>query len=225
MSTVTEPPANPDAPPAMLRVPRRRFSQELQELALKSAGRPTHLSDILQATQGREFDLFLVCISLPFVTPIPLPGLSAPFGLAVALIGARLAAGRKPWLPRRLLARELPPRFLTKLLNAASRIVRLLELCLRPRMAFLHEVLVFRRVAGALIMLSGLLMVLPVPLPLSNSLPAWTVLLLAAGALERDGASFLAGCLTFLVSVGYFVFLALGGAHVIEALKRVVLGA
>jgi hypothetical protein len=203
---------------------RPKFSQELQDLARRFADRPTPLAELIQATQGRGFHLMLLCISLPFVTPIPLPGLSTPFGLVVALIGARLTAGRKPWLPKQLLARELPPRFLTKMLQAATSVVRLLEFCLKPRLSFLHESLVFRRVAGYLIFISGVLMLLPLPLPFCNSFPAFTVLLLAAGALERDGVAFLAGCAMFLVTSAYFALLTFGGAHAIEAMKHALLG-
>ena len=203
---------------------RRAFSQELQDLADRFDDRPTRLLEILQAAQGRGFDLLLLCISLPFLTPIPLPGLSIPFGLVVTIVGARLALGRKPWLPERLLARELPARFLTKLFKGASRVVRWLEFFLRPRLAVLHEGLVFRRVAGCLIMMSGLLLLLPLPLPFSNSLPALTVVLLAGSALERDGASFLAGCLMFLVTAAYFGFLAFGGAHAVDGLLHTVFG-
>jgi hypothetical protein len=73
-----------------------------------------------------------------------------------------------------------------------------------------------RRLAGILILLCGLLMLLPLPLPFSNSLPALTILLLAAGALERDGVFFLTGCGVFLVTTAYFLILALGGAHLVD---------
>jgi hypothetical protein len=201
------------------------FSQELEQLAKAFSDRSTRVSEILKATKGRGFNLLLVCVSLPFVTPIPLPGLSIPFGLVVALVGARLATGHKPWLPQRFLSKELPPRFLSKLLKTASWVVRLLEIGLRPRLAFLHESLVLRRAAGTLVMLSGLFLILPLPLPFSNSLPAWTVLLIAAGALERDGAAFLAGCFMFVVTASYFGLLALGGAHAVDGIKHAILGA
>ena len=194
------------------------FSRELRELAERLAGRPAQLRDILEATHGRGFNLLLVFIALPFLTPIPSPGFSIPFGLIAFFIGARLAMGKKPWLPQKLLAKPLPPRFSDTVLRAASRVVKFLELLLRPRLVFFQEALVFRRFAGALIMLSGVLLLLPLPLPFSNSLPALTILLLAAGALERDGAFFLAGCSLFLVTMGFFIFLALGGGHVMNDL-------
>jgi hypothetical protein len=210
---------------ALARVPRRTFSQELKTLAEIFRDRPTRLSEILAATQGRGFDLLLLWMALPFLTPIPLPGLSTPFGLVVALIGGWLAWGRRPWFPKRLLVREVPPAFLAKVLSAASRLVRLLEFLLRPRLTFLHEALVFRRVAGSLIMVSGVLLLLPLPVPLTNSLPAVTTLLLAAGRLEKDGVSFLAGCGMFLLTVAYFALLAFGGAHVVDDLEHQVVGA
>ena len=100
---------------------RPKFSEELQDLAQQFADRPAGLGELLAATQGRGFNLLLLLIGLPFLTPIPLPGLSTPFGLVVLVIGARLALGRRPWLPEKLLRRELPPRFISKVLSSASR--------------------------------------------------------------------------------------------------------
>ena len=204
--------------------PRFKFSQELQVLARQFADRPARLSEILTATQGRGFNLLLLLIGMPFLTPIPLPGFSTPFGLVVLLIGARLAIGRRPWLPKRLLQRELPARFIAKLLGAVSRMVRWLEILLRPRLDFLHEQWIYRRIAGTLIMLSGLLLLLPLPIPLTNTLPALTVVLLAAGAMERDGLFFLAGCAIFGLTLAYFVLLAFGGAHLLDNLRHSIVG-
>lgn len=60
------------------RTPRPRFSQELHDLAQQFAGRPTRRSEILAATKGRGFNLLLLLIGLPFLTPVPLPGFSTP---------------------------------------------------------------------------------------------------------------------------------------------------
>lgn len=200
------------------------FSQELRELAGRFAERPVRLGEILDATKGRGFNLLLVLIALPFLTPIPLPGFSVPFGLVVAVIGARMALGQKPWLPRKLLAWELPAGFLSKLLSVASRVLKFLEWFLRPRLAFLSELLVFRRLAGVLIALSGLFLLLPLPVPFSNGLPAWTVLLLSAAALERDGLCFIAGCAMFIVATTFFALLAFGGVEAVEQLRRAIPG-
>ena len=211
-------------PNATGRLCRRTFSEELRALAEEFRNRPATLAGILAATQGRGFDLLLLLLALPFLSPVPLLGLSTPFGLVVFLIGLRIAFGRQPWLPRQLLERELPSGFLARLLSAASRVVRGLEFLLRPRLGFMHDQAIYRRTAGTLIMVSGLLLLLPLPIPLTNSLPALTVVLLAAGALERDGLFFLAGCVAFSVAAAYFGALALGGAHILDGLRHSLLG-
>jgi hypothetical protein len=196
------------------------FSQELRVLTEQFGDRPVRLGEIMEATRGRGFRLLLVLISLPFLTPIPLPGLSTVFGLVVTVIGTRLALGQKPWLPHRLLQRELPPRFLGRMLGAASRIVRVLEYLMKPRMVFMQEHAGFRRVSGALIALSGILLLVPLPVPFSNFLPALTVVLLAAGSLERDGLFFIGGCVAFVVTVAFFTLLALGGVEVVDQIRQ-----
>ncbi len=197
---------------------RRRFSDELRELASALDNQPASLGAILTQTQGRGFELMLVLIALPFITPIPLPGLSTPFGLVILIVGTRLALGQRPWLPQRLLRCEVPPRFVGRALAAASTIVRGLELLARPRFDFLHDRWIYQRIAGGLIASAGLLLLLPIPVPFTNSLPALTVVLLAAGAIERDGLFFLGGAVMFLISATYFALLAIGGAHVFDAL-------
>ena len=211
--------------PVLRALPARpKFSRELRCLAEQFADRPARLSEILAATQGRGFNLLLLVIGLPFLTPIPLPGLSTPFGFVVLLIGARLALGHRPWLPQNILHRKLPARFIARLLGAASRIVRWLEVLLRPRLDFLHERWIYRRIAGTLILISGFLLLLPLPIPLSNSLPALTVVLLAAGAMERDGIFFMAGCAVFCATLAFFGLLAFGGAHLLDNLRHTVFG-
>lgn len=198
------------------------FSQELHELIVRFDDRPVRLGEILEATKERGYHALLVLIALPFIGPIPLPGFSIPFGVVVALIGFRLALHLPPWLPRRLLQRELPPHFLAKMLHGVSRIVAGLEFFLRPRLAFLPGWFVCQRVTGVLIAVSGLFLILPLPLPFSNSLPAWTVLFLAAGSLGGDGLFILAGGAAFLVSSGFFLLLALGGRQLVQHLVHLL---
>ena len=203
---------------------RPRFSQELHDLAQQFAGRPACLSGILAATEGRGFNLLLLLIGLLLLTALPLPGFSSVFGFVILLIGARQALGRQPWLPKKILQHELPARFISRVLGAASHIVRWLEVLVRPRLDFLHEQLIYRRIAGTLITLSGVLLLLPLPIPLTNTFPALTVVLLTAGGMERDGLFFLAGCAMFVLTLAFFGLLAFGGAHLLDDLLHRVFG-
>lgn len=215
----TEP--NPDAsaaPPAPAE--REKLSVLLKRLAQEFAERPVGFEELVRLTQGRAYDVLLILLALPFLTPVPLPFLSTALGSVMVLIGARLAIGRRPWLPQRLLQRKIEGRHFIRLLNAASRLLGWLEIVLRPRFDFVHKAWIFQRVTGVLIVLSGALLLLPLPIPFSNILPAATVLLLAAGALERDGAFFFLGCLLFGVNVIFFGALAVGGVQAVGWVLR-----
>jgi len=190
----------------------RRLSEEIQRLVVTFSERPVRLREIVEVTQGRGYTLLLILLALPFCTPLPLPGISTPFGAVIALIGLRLSFRLKPWLPQKLLDTQLPAKFFPRFLAATQRLVRGLEFFLRPRWTFLVDTGVLHHVYGGMILVCGLLLLLPLPVPLSNGLPALTVVLLSAALLERDGYFVLAGSLLFVVSACFFGLLLFGGA-------------
>ena len=159
----------------------------------------------------------MILLSLPFLLPVALPGLSTPFGLGVAGIAIQLAFGRMPWLPRRLLDRELPPGFFTKVVNVTAGVVKFLERAMRPRLLVVTGPRWLNAVHLMVIVVAGLLLSLPLPIPFSNTLPGWTILLVAAGLMERDGWFVLAGYAVLAATAVFFVLL--GGA-ITEALAQ-----
>lgn len=206
-------------PAAETRPKPRRLSEEIAALAVIVAERPLRLREMLAVMQGRAYMLLLILLSLPFCTPVPLPGLSTAFGAVIALIGLRLSLRLEPWLPARLLDAELSPRLVNGVLAAAGLGARKIEVLLKPRLIFLVDYLLFHHVYGAMICISGALLMLPLPIPFSNLLPALTVIFLAAALIERDGYFVLAGLFTFAVSIVFFGAIFWGGAAVVNWLE------
>jgi hypothetical protein len=171
----------------------------------------------------RAYTLLLILLSLPFITPIPLPGLSTPFGLAVGLIALRLMLGQKPWLPERVLNRPIPPGFFGRVFKFAAGVIRFLEKLLKPRLTFLTDTVFLYRTHAALMMLAAAALLLPLPIPFTNTFPAWTIILVAAGLLERDGFFILGGYIAFAAGVLYFVFLGEAAQRTVVWLKDWVL--
>lgn len=196
----------------------RRLSDDLHLLAGRFETRPACLREVLEVLRGRGDRPVLVLLSLPFLTPIPLPLLSTPFGAAIALIGLRLALGQPPRLPASVLEKPLPDRFFRSLLLVSSRLVRVLELVLKPRLRFLHRNEIFHRLGGGLILLSGLMLLLPLPVPFSNFFLAAAIVLLAASALEDDGLVFLLGVAACGVSAAFLGLIAVGGTAAVQQL-------
>ena len=203
----------PDATPL-------RLSEEIARLVAAFAERPVRLREILETTHGRGYTLLLALLALPFCTPIPLPGLSTPFGIMIAVIGFRLTLREKPWLPERLLDTTLPARFFPQFLTATRRLVRGMEIFLRPRWTWLLDTGVLHHAYGAIILVSGLLLLLPLPVPFTNALPALTVVLLAAAMLERDGWFVIAGLTMFAATLSFFGIVFFGSAAAANAIYK-----
>ena len=158
--------------------------------------------------------------ALPFTTPIPLPGLSTPFGLAIAFIALRLSLGQRPWLPMKLQRKQLPPGFFDKVFAVAGRVIRLLESFLRPRLAVISATGAMLQIHALFILISALVLLLPLPIPFSNTFPAWTILLLGAGMLERDGLFIMLGYVTFVLGLAYFILLGEAADQMMKAIMQ-----
>lgn len=196
----------------------RRLSEEFALILREFEVETVTLREVMAMLHGRGYVLLVMLLALPFCTPIPLPGLSTPLGLIIALIGARLAFGAKPWLPGRLLDTRLPPPMFAKVFSAARRIVLWFEKFLRPRMLWTTGSPRFEQAHAVPIVLCALMLLLPLPVPFSNVLPAWGVLLLAGGLLERDGAFIVAGYVTTALGLVFFGLIAFLGKGAFDAI-------
>lgn len=202
----------------------RKLSEELADLRNRSAERALTLREVIYVLKGRAYMLLVLLLSLPFITPLPLPGLSVPFGLAIALIALRLALGQRPWLSMKLQRKQLPQGFFGKVFNLTEKVIRFLEKFLRPRLLVLTDTALLIQLHAVVVLVAALALLLPLPIPFTNSFPAWTILLLAAGLLERDGGFILAGYVVFAAGVLYFIFLGEATAHLIQQLLQWVKG-
>ena len=198
----------------------RKLSVELAELRDRSARGALTLREVIYTLHGRAYMLLVLLLALPFITPIPLPGLSTPFGLAIMLIALRLSLGQRPWLPMKLQRKELPAGFFAKVFAFAEKVLRFLEKFLRPRMTLLTDTPCLVQLHALLMLTAAVALLLPLPIPFTNSFPAWAILLLAAGLLERDGLFILAGYIVFAAGVLYFVFLGEATAHLVQQLVQ-----
>lgn len=182
----------------------RKLSEEFALILKEFEVETVTLREVLGLLHGRGYVLLIMLLALPFCQPIPLPGLSTPLGFIIALISARLAMGWKPWLPARLLDLRLPPNRFAKVFALTQKIVTWFERFLRPRLLWITGTPRLEQLHAVPIVICASLLLVPAPIPFSNVIPAWGILLLAGGMLERDGKSIVAGYLATVASVAYF---------------------
>jgi hypothetical protein len=196
------------------------LSVELATLAGDLGTSEVRLRDVVRRFEGRVYTLFLVLLSLPFCQPIALPGLSTPFGMVISFLGLRYALRKKPWIPQFVLNTKIQPFFFSKILKLGGSILARLEKLLHPRWDWMFTFHVTQFLSGWAIFICGCLLLLPLPVPFSNLLPAMTVILLAASLAERDGLTLVLGLGSFLVTLAFFVLIFWGGAEVVGWLQQ-----
>jgi hypothetical protein len=189
--------------------PLRKLSEELHALAEQFRERTVTLREVMATLGTRASGLTIVILALPFCSPISIPGLSVPFGAVIFLLGACFVIGRPPWLPPRLLAVELPPKFFRMVLEGASKFIGWIERRLHPRWAWVTGTTAIMRLHGLLVCAGAGLLLLPLGgIPFTNMLPALVVVIGTLGMMERDGVAVAAAYGIFVSTLVYFATFA-----------------
>jgi hypothetical protein len=157
----------------------------------------------------------LVLLAAPCLLPIP--GIGNVMGTGLVLLSLAMWRHRDtPGLPGRLAAVTLSPRWARRVLALLARCHEIFERWSRERLPHLAAPSA-RFWTAPLVALMGVVIFLPVPL--GNVLPACSLLSLGCGLAVRDGLAMLLGAALGLGSTAYAAALALGAwAWIVEPL-------
>lgn len=194
----------------------KSLRQELEGLLALAdkQGLPVHI--LLKDLGPRGHALVAMVLSLPFLLPVPLPGLSTPFGILIGLIGVAVAANRDPWLPKKIRQLRIPLSVLEQIISRSGSILKRVEKIMKPRWSGLVVSPWGQRLHGLLILLAASLLALPAP-PGGNILPACAVIGFCLAILEEDGVMSLLGIVFFFGSLAFFGGLILA---LVETIKH-----
>ena len=164
------------------------------------------LGDLLKDFGPAAFGMLLFLGVLPAFIPVPGVG-GAVGGPLVILVGVQLLLGmRTLWLPG-FLARRGPHR--SAMMRVRQRMapwLRRLEKLVRPRMTAFLDNRIALSFTGLLLVLLGVLLALPIPF--TNYVFGFLLLLFAFALLERDGALLLVAWIAGSIAVVVFGFLS-----------------
>ncbi|WP_203092146.1 exopolysaccharide biosynthesis protein [Aeromonas hydrophila] len=196
---------------AQLNDPQNKLSDTLRATAHAIEESHISLRQMLALVGEQGMLLFCVLLTVPFLLPVSIPGVSTPFGLLILFIGIGITLNRVPWLPAMLMERRFAADQLKPTLHKGADLLARVDRVIRPRLLALTANSTINRCNGLLIMLAALLLMLPLgAIPFTNALPAWAILLLATGMLQRDGLFVAGGYLLVSATLVWFGVLAAG---------------
>lgn len=182
------------------------------------------LVEIMDIVGEDSLMLLTIFLSLIFLVPVSIPGVSTVFGTGILLIGVTRLFSRKLWLPefigkRKLSAVKLREGFKRALnwfhrLEKISRPHRMPQLTTNKSMILLNNL---SFILGAVLLMAPFGFI-----PFSNTLPAVALIFLAVGMMQKDGGAILLGYLSNLATIIYFVFLIAGGGWTIAEFFKIL---
>jgi hypothetical protein len=182
----------------------------LQQLLAELQDDQITLRSLLTIIGEQGILLFCVVLTLPFLFPVSIPGVSTVFGLVIILLGISLILNRLPWLPSRLMDRPFSNASLRPVLERGITFFQRIERWMRPRLTRMTTGATINRLNGMGLTAGGVLLLFPLSfIPFSNTLPAVAILLLALGMMQRDGYFVVGGYIMLAATVVYFGGLAL----------------
>lgn len=169
-----------------IRSPRprgRRLSAILRQLAGDRSRERISIGDLFEVMGDRATGALMLVFAIPNLVPTP-PGTSAILGAPLLFLAAQLTFGLKPWLPKVIAGRSMKREDFEAIVSRIHRWLAFAERMLQPRLSFLVEPPAEYLVGFLCLVLA---VILTLPIPLGNILPAFTICLFSFGILGKDG--------------------------------------
>lgn len=173
------------------------LSQQLLRLATEGSSDRVSLGDLLGGIKSHARATLLILFTIPNLLP-GLPGTSAVTGLPLVYLTLQMMLLRPAWLPGFIADRSLLRANLLAILTRAAPYLARVERVLHPRLSSLTSDNA-QRIIGAIGILLSILVMLPIPL--GNFLPALAILIAALGLLGNDGLFILAAAVIAVTAV------------------------
>lgn len=166
------------------------------------------IEELMQKFGGRAIGALLFVFGLICTLPLP-PGATTIFGFPLLLLAPQLVIGASvPWLPERVKQRTLSMGDLKTALPKVIPTLQKVEAISRPRLVILFGA-VGERLLGLVCTILAIVLILPIPG--GNILPAMAVSALSFALIQRDGLIALFGYALAIASASVLVF----AAHII----------
>ncbi len=178
-----------------------KLSEQILNLCDDQKRLKTSLGELQRQLKTQSFGFWIILLALPSALPIPAPGYSTPLGIILCWIGCLLFLGKKHL--------KLPQKWKQKTFTLSPKIIKCSIKMLHSLEYFTHVqrckklLWIFnQKIIGLNIIVLSIIMAMPIPL--TNTLPAAIILLFGLGLLENDGLLLLFSQITSIIAISIY---------------------
>lgn len=143
-----------------------------------------NIGQLVGALHGKVFAILIFIFALPVCIP-NIPGISTLFAPLIIVPAILMVLNeKKPRLPKFISEIAFQTKHLKSALEKSLPFIKQFEKLIRPRLSFLSSGFAIYFLAFEIILLS---LILALPIPLGNMMPAIAIAIIALGVLENDG--------------------------------------
>jgi hypothetical protein len=194
-------------------------TQHMMAIEQHSKHQDLTISDLIKIFGEDGHYILIVFLVLPFLQPIPMFGLSTPFGILMGTVGLFAYFKKPPFVPQRWKQKKLNKETVNKIAETSEKFFKVIDKFLKPRLTIMFAG-PFKSINTSLIVLNAILLALPIPLPFSNTLPAWVIFLQAVSHLHKDGAIVIISYIQALLCLSFFILIGYGASTGIEFIDQ-----
>jgi len=184
----------PDKPQS---VSQLHTSELLQNLLRQHSEETIRLGELIQSLGSRAFGPTLLICALPEALPLPIAGVSAIIGTPLFIFSVQLLLGySSPRLPKWLSNKTFRRKDFEKAVRQILRYLHRFEKVIRPRWQFATTPIVERWLGLLFVVLAIVIML---PIPFGNFLPAIAIVTISLGLIEADGVLVVVGSIASVI--------------------------
>lgn len=191
------------------------FSNTILKISKKIPNNGMTMSAFLNLLGDRGRLITCMVLAAPFLIPLSIPGTGFVIGIIILLISLSIILDRYYLVPKFLLKYEMSYKSLIKILDACYRMLNFLEKYMKPRLLVMTNKNSTRMFNNFFLVFCSILFITPLPIPLTDTLPACGIFFLSAGILECDGYLILFGYFMVIITAIYFLIITFIGLQIL----------
>ena len=200
----------------MKNISHKKFSQALREALTKAKQKGNDsLGDVIKEIHQKGFGLIILLLTLPVFIPILGFAAGTISGLLIITLAIQMLLGYEyPRLFKWMNQIKIPQKmFEDAIWDKNQKFIKFLEKFIYPRTTFKYEGIPYKITCITIIVMS---MLITVPIPMTNILPAIALFIIAIGVSEKDGLFTFVGIIFSWLAIIFYLWIFYLGACLVQ---------